>query len=130
MPKFSRASAQRLATCHADIRRVCENVIKTYDITILEGHRNKTDQEQYFSQGKSQLHYPHSKHNSLPSLAVDVAPYPVDWSDTARFCTMWEVFRAVAQQLRECGEITSHFEWGGNWKKFKDYPHIEIKNKE
>ena len=127
MPKFSRASAQRLSTCHLDIRKVCENVIKTYNITVLEGHRGKADQEKYFETGASRLHFPRSKHNSLPSLAVDIAPYPINWNDTARFKQMWEVFQAVAQQLRECGEITSHFEWGGNWKKFQDLPHIEIK---
>ena len=126
MPKFSLRSKERLGTCHKDIRKVCENVIKTYDITVLEGHRNKADQEQYFKAGKSLLHYPKSKHNALPSLAVDLAPYPVDWDDTARFKEMWEVFKAVAQQLRECGEITSEFAWGGDWKKFKDLPHIEI----
>lgn len=127
MPKFSLRSKERLATCHPDIVKVCENVIKTYDIAILEGHRGKADQEKYFKEGKSKLHFPKSKHNALPSHAVDIAPYPIDWDNVERFRTMWEVFNAVAQQLRECGEITAHFDWGGNWRNFKDYPHIEIK---
>ena len=126
MPKFSLRSKERLATCHEDIRKVCNALIKTYDISVLEGHRGKAEQEKYVKAGKSQLHFPKSKHNALPSLAVDLAPYPVDWEDAARFKEMWEVFKAVAQQLKERGEITARFAWGGEWKKFKDYPHIEI----
>ncbi|MDA4743657.1 M15 family metallopeptidase, partial [Enterobacter hormaechei] len=31
---------------------------------------------------------------------------------------------------QECVKIFSHYgwEWGGNWKTFKDYPHFEKKN--
>ena len=127
MPKFSRASAQRLATCHPDIRQVCEQLIKTYDFSVTCGHRGKAEQDKAVAQGKSRAKWPASAHNKLPSLAVDIVPYPVDWNDTGRFRELAAAFFAVANLLKERGEISSQFVWGGNWRTLKDYPHYEIK---
>lgn len=129
MPKFSRASAQRLATCHPDIRNVCEQLIKTYDFSVLCGHRGQQDQDAAYKAGNSRVCFPNSPHNNLPSLAVDLAPYPVDWNDIGRFKELACAFFAVANLLKERGEITHEFEWGGSWRTFKDYPHFEIKEK-
>lgn len=130
MPKFSRASAQRLATCHADIRKVCEQLIKTYDFVVTCGYRSKLDQDKAVADGKSKAKWPTSAHNKLPSQAVDLVPYPVDWNDTGRFKELAAAFRAIAEMMYEQGMIKSRFEWGGDWRKLKDYPHFEIKQKE
>ena len=129
MPKFSRSSAQRLATCHADIRKVCEQLIKTFDFSVTCGHRGKADQDAAYKAGNSKVRFPNSAHNKLPSLAVDMVPYPVDWNDIGRFKEMAAAFFAVANLLKERGEITHEFEWGGNWRTLKDYPHFEVKEK-
>lgn len=129
MPKFSRASAQRLATCHADIRKVCEQLIKTFDFSVTCGHRGKADQDAAYKAGNSKVRFPNSAHNKLPSLAVDMVPYPVDWNDIGRFKEMAAAFFAVANLLKERGEITHEFDWGGNWRTLKDYPHFEVKEK-
>ena len=65
MPKFSNRSAERLATCHADLQRLFNEVIKKYDCTILEGHRSNERQEELYRQGKSKLRAGFSKHNDL-----------------------------------------------------------------
>ena len=127
MPKFSLYSKQRLATCHPDIRHVCEQLIKTFDFSVSCGYRGKADQDAAYKQGNSKVRFPNSAHNKLPSLAVDLVPYPVDWSDIGRFKALAAAFFAVAVLLKERGEIKSEFVWGGNWKKLKDYPHFEIK---
>ena len=129
MPKFSRASAQRLATCHKDLRSVCEQLIKTFDFSVTCGHRGKVDQDAAYKAGNSKVRFPNSAHNKLPSMAVDIVPYPVDWNDISRFKEMAAAFFAVANLLKERGEITHEFEWGGNWRTLKDYPHFEVKEK-
>lgn len=129
MPKFSRASQQILATCHSDIRKVCEELVKTFDVKVICGHRNKTDQEKAFKAGNSKVHYPNSAHNKLPSHAVDLVPYPVDWNDIGRFKEMGAAFMALANMMRELGIIKHEFVWGGTWRTFKDYPHFELKEK-
>ena len=129
MPKFSRASAQRLATCHKDLRAVCDHLIKTFDFSVTCGHRGKADQDAAYKAGNSKVRFPNSAHNKLPSMAVDIVPYPVDWNDIGRFKEMAAAFFAVANLLKERGEITHEFEWGGNWRTLKDYPHFEVKEK-
>ena len=127
MPQFSRASRQQLATCHPDIRRVCEELIKTVDFAVTCGHRNRQDQNRALAEGKSRLRWPLSAHNKLPSEAVDLVPYPVDWQDIGRFKELACAFMAVANLLYELGIIHSRFVWGGTWETFKDYPHYEVR---
>lgn len=130
MPQFSKISEKRLQTCHPDIVAVCRELIKQYDFAVLCGHRTKAEQNKAFERGNSRLIYPQSAHNKTPSHAVDIAPYPIDWGNLMRFREMWHRFDALANLMRERGEIESEFEWGGEWNSFKDYPHVEIKTKE
>jgi peptidoglycan L-alanyl-D-glutamate endopeptidase CwlK len=122
MPKFSIKSMQRLSTCDNDLQALFYEVIKEFDCTILCGYRNEADQNKAFKEGKSKLKFPNSKHNCSPSRAVDVAPYPIDWLNIRAF----ERLNTVV--MRKAHEMGINIEWGGNWKKFKDYPHYQLKD--
>jgi len=74
-----------LSTVHTDLQDVFLEVIKHIDCTILCGHRDEEEQNNAFHEGKSKLKYPQSDHNKAPSLALDGAPYPIDWRNTKRF---------------------------------------------
>jgi hypothetical protein len=52
--------------------------VSPIDFKILCGHREEKEQNEAFNKGNSKLKWPQSKHNSLPSLAVDIAPFPVN----------------------------------------------------
>lgn len=129
MPSFSSRSRERLDSCHADLIAVCEKVIKTYDFTVLEGHRSNERQDELFHQGKSTLRAGQSKHNASPSMAVDIAPYPIDWNDSKRF------FLLAGMMFQAANELGIDLRWGGDWdgdwqhndQSFNDYPHFEIK---
>ena len=127
MPRFSKISKERLATCHPDLQAVCNELIKQYDFSVLEGRRGEKAQNLAYRQGKSQVKYPHSAHNKIPSLAVDLAPYPIDWDNISRFNEMIIRFDTVANMLRAEGVISSDFVYGGKWATLRDWPHIEIK---
>lgn len=109
-------------------------VIKSFDCTILEGYRNQEDQEAAFAAGNSKLHYPHGKHNNQPSLAVDAAPYPLDWKNISRFYWFAGYVMGIAQRLKDEGKITHAIRYGGDWDsdkeidedKFKDLVHFEL----
>ena len=128
MPHLSERSYAKLNQCHPDLVDICEQLIRYFDFTVITGHRNEQEQNRMKSEGKSQLSYPDSKHNKTPSLAVDIAPYPIDWSDRERFTLMAGMFIAIAAmkgiQVR----------WGGDWNrntevndnKFDDLPHFEL----
>ncbi len=120
MPSFSARSYFQLRTCHPDLVRLFAAVIERTDCTIICGHRNKADQDQAFAGGKSKLKWPKSRHNSLPSQAVDVVPYPIDWNNHQRFEELAVIVKECAAQLGIA--IT----WGGDWTSFRDLPHWEL----
>lgn len=77
MYKYSRSSRDNLGSCHHRLQELMEEVLKTYDHSVLSGHRGEIEQNGLVASGNSKLLYPHSKHNELPSKAVDVQPYPM-----------------------------------------------------
>jgi peptidoglycan L-alanyl-D-glutamate endopeptidase CwlK len=127
MPKFSNRSRTNLDSCHVVLRRVMTLAIEKADFTILCGHRGKEEQEAAFEAGNSKLQWPRSKHNIYLSHAVDIAPYPIDWQDEARFIALsGEVKRAWAAMTKDA-KMGYDLVWGGDWVSFRDYPHYEIR---
>lgn len=133
MPVFGTASKNRLNTCHPDLIRLFNEVIKYYDCTILEGHRGEEAQNEAYRTGKSRLKYPHGKHNSIPSRAVDVVPYFKDpphirWNNTKDFYYFAGIVLGIANQMG------IDIRWGGDWNSnhdltdqtFFDLPHFEL----
>ena len=130
MPKFSRKSKERLATCDDRLQKVFNEVIKYVDCSILEGHRSEERQNKLYKEGKTKVKYPKGRHNASPSLAVDVAPYPIDWDDRERF-TLFAGFviglaRGMGITLRWGGDWNMNFEVNDN--KFDDFPHFEVRD--
>lgn len=70
-----------------------------------------------------------SKHLALPSRAVDVAPYPINWGDKKRFYHFAGYVQGLAAQLG------ISLRWGGDWdgdndlndQTFFDLVHFELK---
>lgn len=121
---WSKSSRSRLGTCHPDLQKLFEAVLQKQDCSILCGHRGKDEQVQLYAEGKSQLLYPHSKHNQEPSLAVDAGPWIngrlTPWNDTEK----WLTFAAIV--FETAIELGIRVRWGGNWKSFKDMLHWEL----
>ena len=130
MAKFGKRSKERLATCHPDLQKVFNEVIKHVDCSVLEGMRNEERQNKLFDEGKTKVRYPSGRHNNDPSYAVDVTPYPINWEDWERQ-TLFPGF--VIGTARAMG-IT--LRWGGDWdmdfkvmdNRFDDFPHFEIRD--
>ena len=136
MAKFGQKSLDRLGTVHPDLQKVLNEAIHHFDFTVIYGIRTKEEQFELFKigrsfengqwivtgktvtnlDGKNKL----SKHNHSPSLAVDVAPWPIDWSDIKRFKEMAKVIKKAADDCK------IKIVWGGDWKTFKDFPHFEL----
>lgn len=128
MPKFSRRSLEKLSTCHPLLQDLFNEVIKYFDCTVLEGFRSQEDQDRAFFSGTSKIKWPNGKHNKVPSLAVDVVPYPIDWHNTKRFILFSGFVLGVASQQN------IKIRWGGDWnmntfqndQSFNDLPHFEL----
>lgn len=120
MPKFGKRSRKELATAHPDLQRLFNEVVKMFDCAVICGHRGKADQEKAFAGGFSKVQWPKSKHNRVPSLAVDVAPFPSLFKDVSKFHDLAVVVKETAKRLGI--KVT----WGGAWKNFPDLPHWQI----
>jgi peptidoglycan L-alanyl-D-glutamate endopeptidase CwlK len=128
MYKFSRISESRLSTCDERLQLILRKAIQIYDFSVLEGYRDEATQNKYFAEGKSKLKYPNGKHNSNPSKAVDIAPFPIDWADRERFFLLAGLIIAIG------AENGIKIRWGGAWSglaalksnKFDDLVHFEI----
>jgi len=101
---------------------------------VLVGYRNEEDQHIAFNSGQSKLDWPHGKHNSQPSNAVDVAPYPIDWKNIKQFYWFAGYVMGIAQRLKDEGKITHSIRYGGDWncdkiigdQQFNDLVHFEL----
>lgn len=126
MAKYGKTSSERLATAHPDLQKVFNEVVKHFDNTIICGHRSKEEQLKAYNSGNSKVRF--GKHNSYPSMAVDAAPYPIDWNDLERFTRFGFFVMGVAAGMG------IKLRWGRDWdgdfdlndQTFNDYPHFEL----
>lgn len=129
MPSFSASSQKALETTHPLLQEILQEAIKHIDFSVLEGWRSAERQDALWEMGLSKKKAGESRHNSWPSEAVDIAPYPIDWEDTERFVFLAGVVWLVAKQHGV------EIRWGGDWdsdkmmkdENFRDYGHFELK---
>ena len=132
MIRFSAVSQHNLSTCAPELQRLIREVAlragPTMDFAVTCGHRGEVDQNEALKGGRSTKAWPDSLHNRLPSPAVDLAPTPIDWKDSARFARLAGYVQAVADDLG------IRIRWGGDWnsngrtadERFVDMPHFEL----
>jgi peptidoglycan L-alanyl-D-glutamate endopeptidase CwlK len=109
---------------------VFNEVVKHFDCSIICGHRSEEEQNKVFYDGKSKVQFPNSKHNSIPSMAVDVAPYingKICWDkDQLYFFAgfVWGVAKEMGINIR----LGADWDGDGNIKDqtFFDRPHFEL----
>ena len=118
---------------------VFAEVIKTADHSIIEGHRPKEVQNDYFNKGLSKIKWPKGKHNKTPSHAVDAPVWHkkrphIRWKDEASQRYFAGKVVQAAQIMYELGEIDHLIRWGGDWDRdndtqdqsFMDLVHFEL----
>ena len=127
MPKFSNRSMTNLNSCHLVLRRVMSLAIEKADFTVLCGHRGQEEQDAAFEAGNSKLQWPRSKHNYYLSHAVDIAPYPIDWHDEARFHSVAAEVKRAWGAMTDGAKMGYDLSWGGDWVSFRDLPHWELR---
>lgn len=93
---------------------------------MIWGFRGEAEQDEAYHRGATPLKWPLSKHNKFPSLAVDLAPYPIDWNNHVAFEELSKRFCSIA--AKKGIKVT----WGGTFKTKEgkprpDMPHYELK---
>ena len=131
MPRFGKRSRERLKGVDSKLVNVLNEVVKYFDITIIEGLRSQKRQNELVAQGKSKTKF--GKH--VQGKAVDIAPYPIDWDSRDDFHYLGGFVLGVASKMK------IDIRWGGDWSdsslsknarttkdnNFDDLVHFEIK---
>ena len=154
MPKFSTSSMTKLMTCEQTIQTVMLEAIKVVDFTVLSGKRTAEEQFELWKKGRKLIkptdpykrkswkivnhkevvtyrdgYEKKSNHQGEPkSKAVDITPYPIDWSNTARMHHLAGVIAGVQDRLFRESKITKKLDWGFDLWDF-DRPHFQIRTK-
>jgi hypothetical protein len=130
MPRFGKRSKERLKGVDAKLQNVLNEVVKYFDITIIEGLRSQERQNELVAQGKSKTKF--GKH--VEGKAVDIAPYPIDWNARDDFHYLGGFMLGMAASMG------IKIRWGGDWNasslfkgqrttkdnNFDDLVHFEI----
>ena len=130
MPKFGKRSKDRLKGVDAKLQNVLNEVVKYFDITVIEGLRSQERQNELVEQGKSKTKF--GKH--VKGKAVDIAPYPIDWKARDDFHYLGGFMLGIAASMGV------KIRWGGDWNasslfkgqrttkdnSFDDLVHFEI----
>ena len=138
MPSFGERSLKNLESCHLDLQDLLNEAIKHIDFSVIEGHRTTEQQKRYYAEGRSTLDgiIKKSKHQSFPSEAVDVLPYPSElhgvnvWDDKIRFALFIGTLKGIALQMGI--NLRLGMDWNNDTSthdhKLVDYPHLELLN--
>lgn len=131
--RFGESSRTRLRSCHPYLIILCNQVVQLRDFSVMDGHRTKEYQNKAFKEGHSKLQWPKSQHNKLPSMAVDVRPFPWDekWGNQVKvnyYYHLAGIFAGVADTMG------LKLRWGGDWdsdldftdQTFNDLGHFEL----
>ena len=120
--------AERLKDVDPRLAQLAVHVGSQRDLIVIEGARSLEAEQQAIAGGFSSLTNPmDSKHVIDPptrplALAIDLAPWPLDWKDLGEFDNL-----AVAMKLA-AAELDIPVVWGGDWHTFKDRPHWELED--
>jgi len=117
--------ASRLSGCDPQLVQLFTRVGERRSVQVIQGPRTVQQEVDAITTHHSALKNPmDSLHVIGPgrplSLAVDAAPWPVDWKDIPGFVNLAVVVKSCALELGIA------LEWGGDWQSFKDYSHYQL----
>lgn len=134
--QFSKRSLDNLQGVHPKLKQICMAALGTdmIDFSVIDGVRTLDEQRRLVAKGVSKtMNSKHLKQADGYGHAVDLCPYPFDWSnitnaDWARFGFLAGIIRREAQGI---GEIVT---WGCDWDRdgqtrdhsFLDAPHFQL----
>lgn len=122
---LSARSLARLSGVHSDLQAVAKRALELspFDFGITSGKRTKEEQNALFKKGASQLDGYSKKSRHQTGHALDFVVYDENGKVTWGFSYYEQVSWAFKQAARELGVAIV---WGGDWRSFKDGPHIEL----
>jgi peptidoglycan L-alanyl-D-glutamate endopeptidase CwlK len=132
MPSFGPKSLEQLGSCHPDLQRLFQYVVKFYDCAVIKGHRGEQEQNAAADSGHSDKRWPDGNHNAMPSNAADVYPFPIPVEGEKRYTERFYHFAGFVLGVAQMMGIKIRY--GGDWdgdrnlnnQKLFDLVHFEL----
>ena len=129
--KFGKRSLDNLATVHDQLRAVALLALKLspHDFTVTEGVRSLERQKQLLAQKATttlKSYHLDSKDGIIDGkgCALDFYPY---FSGEVQVRAPMRYFKEIADAFKQAAsDLGVKITWGGDWKSFKDGPHIQL----
>jgi len=144
-------STRQLETCDEELQDVLYDAAVSMNFSILEGKRSVERQRDVKDAGFSKtLNSKHVYPIGKPSLAVDIAPYPLKWPQKPRGIKklLWKLVQKYVKQVARFYFLAGYIKciseyqgvelrWGGDWdgdmdfedQTFDDLGHFEMKER-
>lgn len=142
MNSFSSRSMAHYDKLHTDLRRVCDEIIKYRDCSIIDSYRGPVEQQAAFDKGLSRAKPGQSKHNDLPSRAMHLIPFPIPRPPDPKSPEFAQQVQAEWREyaffaglvLGVAAMLGIRLRWGGDWNEngqtvdnhFNDLHHYEL----
>lgn len=122
------SSEKRLQRTHPALAAAVRAVVADLSargivVEVVQGLRTFAEQDELYARGRTkpgpivtQARGGESNHNF--GLAVDLCPFTDDKPDWSAPMSVWAAIGAAAE--------AHGLEWGGQWKKFLDKPHVQL----
>lgn len=120
---LSKRSHQILCSVEPKLYDLFETAIinSPHDITVYHGMRSEAEQAEMIKNGASKV--ARSKHQDGKAVDFFVVgdDGKPDWESTDKY-------KEVAEHIKDCAaRLGIDIVWGGDWRNFKDFVHIELK---
>lgn len=132
MRHFGPRSRRVYASLCPELQKMCDYVLQEVcDISLVTGHRTEQEQNALYPT-YTKVRWPNSKHNSYPSMAVDLQPYPYPQDEVE----LRGQLAYIAGRVVEWAKANDlDIRWGGDWdqdndlvdNEFDDYFHFEVR---
>lgn len=118
-------------TLSPDLQRIMDRVLhEVADISLTTGHRTEEEQDALYPKF-TRVKWPNSKHNTMPSVAVDFQPHPYPDNEPKLWGALGYIAGRAIAIAKEEGVC---LRWGGDWNRdgdltdqsFDDLFHLEI----
>jgi peptidoglycan L-alanyl-D-glutamate endopeptidase CwlK len=124
---LSNSSKQRLATVDCRLKLLCHRALEIcpidFGIPEFGGLRTTREQRDLFNKGLSKCDGVNKKSHHQSGKALDFYAYvdgEASWDEL-------HLSLVGASFLQAGSELAIPLKWGGLWKTFKDYPHVQLK---
>ncbi len=130
MRSWSKRSKKVYDTLDPRLQWLCDELLGYMNVSLTYGHRTEEQQNALYPKF-TQVRWPDSKHNTKPSLAVDLQPYPYPRNENDLRAALGYM---AGLSFVLAGQGNFKIRWGGDWNRngdvtdngFDDLFHIEV----